>query len=143
MKFDRIDLIERVKNEIERREAEARAENDKAAEVRNQRRMAYVRDVNPLWAQLADRIRLRVRTDQPLILADIPSDLVDRSWGRSNERTVVTVTLWDDREPALHKAHTDDLHTLVALLGSTDVPEVTLATLDRLGIKINQVFRKS
>lgn len=143
MKFVRTDLIERVRNEIKRRETEAKAETGKAAEAYSRRRLAYVRDVNPLWTGLADRIRSRVRNGQPLTLADIPDQLIDRSWGRSSNRQVATVTLWDDTEPVPETARTEELHTLLALLESTDVETVTLATLDRLGFKMTQLFRQS
>jgi hypothetical protein len=136
VKFQRIDLIGRVKAEIERREQAAADHNTDALAKHEQRRREFLEKTAPAWTALADRIRLRVRKGQPITTDDFPQEL--RADGYVRRVCLVT---WDDQPPGERVAEVAELTALLNVLEAATDDEVSTAALERMGFHTSRLFR--
>lgn len=133
MKFARKDLIDRIRAEITRREEAVTAKNVRLLADYVANRDEHVRRTGPAWNMFANTIKRRVRAGQPVTTADVPRE-IKSPWNDNAQP-------WDRTGPAQHVAEVGALQALLALLESTDAEEVTLATLDRIGFRVRDLFR--
>lgn len=136
MMFARYDLINRVKDEIARREQAAEEYNAKAVQKYEQRRQEYLDETAAAWRQFADTIRVRQRAGKPIAYEDIPRELRG-GFSRGHVRT------WNDEQarPDKKTADVEALKTLLDLLESATDDTVTTASLERMGFRMAQLFR--
>ena len=140
MKFTKQVLIERVKDEIKRREADA-AEFNMHAEHEYARSLTdYLASTKDAWNDFANTIKRRVRAGLPVTAKDVPPLLAGDRQGWAGPRGA-WVLVWGDKGPVQHTADTVALNTLLALLQSTTTEEVTTTELERMGFKMSRLFR--
>lgn len=134
MKFQRIDLIDRVKARIVAEEQRASDATAKDRAEFEQKRQDYLDSTAAGWTRLADVIRRRVRENRPISAADIPHSLANPNWsGR--------VKTFDATEPEAREPRTGELRQILAVLEACTDDEVTTTALERIGIKTNSIFR--
>lgn len=135
MKFQRTDLIVRVKAAIAAKHQAAAARNAKAAAYFATSREEYLAKTGPGWKQLADTIRIRLRTGQPMTAKDIPREV---SNGRGHGGGYVAT--WDATEPDEYVPDTAALEQLLVLLEAATDDEITTSSLERMGFRTAQLF---
>ena len=135
MKFQRLDLIVRVKDAIGARQAAAADRNAKAAAEYEEQLAKYLGDTYDAWKQLADTIRLRLRTGKPITNTDIPRELKG-GWSAGHVET------WNTKAPEPRTADTTVLEQLLVLLEAATDDEVTVHALERLGFRTAQLFTR-
>ncbi len=138
MKFDRTDLIDRVNDEIARREQITAEKNATAVETAATALAEHVEQTSVAWSAFATAIRRAVRVGRPVTLDDVPAELRDTSYSRH----VVNTPPANRWEPTEETPKTADLHTLRALLVASTDQQVSLTEIERAGFKIIALFRK-
>lgn len=133
MKFQRADLITRVKAEIERRKQAMAEHNAEAAQKHEEARLKYLEATSPAWGELATTIRRRLRNNQPITTDDIPEELrTGRNYGY--------VAMWDSKSPTDRVADTRHLDALLECLESATDEVISASSLERLGFRMAQIF---
>ncbi len=135
MKFARNDLVDRVRNEIARREARAVERTAEAAAKRDAALAEYLETTTPAWSALADTIRQRKRYGKPVTAEDIPAAL------RGRNGSTGYVSVWTEPRAETYTADTGPLSALLALLEATSDEEITTSSIERLGFRIADLFR--
>jgi hypothetical protein len=135
MKFQRTDLIARVKDAIAAKEAYAAERTANAAEAYETSRAEYIQNTRDSWKQLADTIRVRLRTGQPVAATDIPS-VLRNGWRGGHVET------WDKATPSTYEADTGPLRQLLVLLEAATDDEITTSSLERMGFRTAQLFAR-
>lgn len=137
MKFARQVLVDRVKAEIGRREAEAIKRTTEAAIEWSKTRAAYVTNTKDAWNAFANTIKRRVRAGQPVTTADVPATL-GAGFNRNGQGYI---QCWSDGGPRVWEPDVTTLQTLLALLESTTTDEISTTELERMGFKMGHLFR--
>lgn len=137
MRFTRQVLVDRVKAEIGRREAEAIERTAEAAIEYDKARASYVTNTKDAWNAFANTIKRRVRAGQPVTTTDVPA-VLGGSFGRSSAGYL---QCWSDGGPRVWEPDVTTLQTLLALLESTTTDEVSTTELERMGFKMGHLFR--
>lgn len=137
MRFARQVLVDRVKAEIGRREAEAVERTAEAAAEWSKARAAYVTNTKDAWNAFANTIKRRVRAGQPVAVADVPA-MLSGSFGRNGGGYL---QCWNDGGPRVWEPDVTTLQTLLALLESTTTDEISTTELERMGFKMGHLFR--
>lgn len=139
MKFVRTDLIEQVKAEIHRRGMEAAQRTADARDEYAANLAGYLERTSAGWSKLADTIRRRVRTGQPMTAEDVPAEL---GGGRNNwARQGGYIAVWDDKGPARYAPDVAGLKTLLTLLESSPSEQLSTTELENMGFKMRELFR--
>jgi hypothetical protein len=137
MKFQRTDLIQRVRAEIDRRVQAAEQANEKAARKAEQSLKEYVARTEGAWQTFADRINAALTDGRPVTSQDAPAALKDGWIDRVQLRPA---DYW--ATPAPREADTAALATLLDLLEAATDDEVTTSSLERMGFRTAQLFRR-
>lgn len=135
MRFKRADLIARVETAIAVQRKAVDERNAEAAAEYEKKLAAYTAETWEPWKQLADTIRVRLRTGKPMVDADIPRRL--RNGFRSQH-----IDTWSSAPPARQVADTSVLEQLLVLLQAATDEEVTLASLERMGFRTAALFAR-
>lgn len=138
MKFARQVLVDRVKAEIGRREAEAIERTAKAAIEYDKARASYVTNTKDAWNTFANTIKRRVRAGQPVAVADVPAMLGAGGFNRNGQGYI---QCWSGGGPRVWEPDVTTLQTLLALLESTTTDEISTTELERMGFKMGHLFR--
>lgn len=134
MRFQRTDLIDRVKTEIERRHDRAEALTAEARQKYDERLREYQGTTFEAWKAFADRIRLRLRTGKPITPDDIPTELRGNGFR-------CQISMWDVPLPTERVAETSELDELLKLLEAVQDEEISASSLERMGFRTSRLFR--
>lgn len=137
MKFQRTDLIKRVEAEIGRRILAAQEANTKAQAKAEKDRREYLDRTTTAWTAFAENITAAVKAGRPVTTDDCPTGLKDGWMDRVPLRRPDSFTPAPDREP-----DTAALDTLLDLLKAATDDEVTTSSLERMGFRTAQLFRR-
>jgi hypothetical protein len=130
MKFDRLELIKRLTETADAREAQAVRELDGALAKERARRAQYVADTTEAWSEFVLAVRRRLRKGEPIVEDDVPKEL--RPYGRELRlfRPADTGSL---RRP-------EQLRALVRVLEASQDETVSLAEIQRNGFTLGKLL---
>ncbi|TDC33123.1 hypothetical protein [Micromonospora sp. KC213] len=137
MKFQRTDLIKRVQAEIGRRILAAEEANTKAREKTERERQEYVDRTADEWRTFVGNINAALDAGRPVTSEDCPKVLKDGWMDRVQLRPAER---WEP--PTERVPDTAALTTLLDLLEAATDDEVTTSSLERMGFRTAQLFRR-
>lgn len=133
MKFNRKELIQRIRDEMTRRETATGQRNYKAKKEYDENLARYLEQTTNAWNTFANTIKRRIRAGQPVTAEDIPAELkVNVYRGQIN--------VWDGKHTDFI-ANTESLIILLSLLEATNTDEITATSLERMGFRMTSLFK--
>jgi hypothetical protein len=135
MKFNRLQLIKLIDEEVIRREKATAQKAQADLEAYTDRRADWHEKYRDAWRDFRDAIDRSLELGDPMLWDDVPPDLIERHGGGR-------LNFWTDRVPEKSpKPYLGDLPAVKALLeAATGDEEVTAAELMRMGFKVSTLF---
>lgn len=130
MKIKRSVVIDRIDQEVARREQEAESQYQEKVEAYMKAYDAYRADFSESWKEFADKISAVLASDGVVGPRDVPKRLLD--YGR--------LEVFKHSMPVRQGSQSADLLSLKLLLEATDDETVTIAELNRIGFRIGALF---
>lgn len=137
MKFERVDLIKRLRAEIERRDQLAAERRAEQLVSRDQELTRHVEGYAEHWNAFANTIKRRIRRGEPITREDVPENLVARSGYRSRGE----LPYWERGKLSADLPNHDQFSALIAVLEASTDEYVTSSAIEAMGIKLNGLFR--